>query len=151
MRAIKTVDPEDPEDKAAKKSEKKEKKAEKKEKRQAKRAHRKAERALNPFNQPPKNSEDNFGDGLSGSCEAGNLKACKTEVKVMPKFNPNKGVISNSRKVGSKRQREKQAKKDENARLKAETGKTKVGRALSKIFSKKPKPKQRRHANTRFL
>lgn len=141
MRALKNIDPE----------EKADKKAEKKGKRQARRARRKAERALNTFNQPPKNSGGKFDDGLSGSCEAGNLTACKTEVKKTPKFNPNKRRISKSRLVNSKKKREKQAKKDERAKLKAETGKTLVGRALSKVFGKKPKPRQQKHANTRFL
>ena len=86
MRAIKTVD------------------QEKKEKRQARRANRKAERALNSFNQPPKNSGGKFDDGLSGSCEAGNLTACKTKVKVMPKFNPKKRKISKKRLVKSKKE-----------------------------------------------
>ena len=148
MRALKNVDPED---KEAKKAERAAKKAENKARRKDRRAKRKAERALNSLNQPPKNSGGKFDDGLSGSCEAGNLTACKTEVKKTPEFNPNKRRISKSRLVNSKKKRERQAKKDERARLKEETGKTAVGRALSKVFGKKPKPRQQKHANTRFL
>ena len=99
---------------------------------------------------PPENS------GPSSACKDGNSREDCPEVKTtttgkQKPFNPNKGVISNSRKVGSKRQREKQAKKDEKAKLKEETGKTQVGRFLSNLFRKKAKPKQRRHANTRFM
>ena len=153
MRAIKTVDSE---------------KKEKKEKRQAKRANRQSKIANRKAEKAKRKADDEWNDGLSGSCEAGNLKACKTEVKVMPKFNPNKRRISKSRLVGSKRKRDrqakkdeknilkqakkddrnilKQAKKDERSKLKDETGKTLVGRALSKVFGKKPnsKPKRRR-------
>ena len=91
----------------------KKKKEDKKEERQIRRANRKAERALNPFNQPPKNSKGKFDDGLSGSCEAGNFVACKTEVNKAPKFNPNKGRISNRRKVGSAKQRAREEKRAE--------------------------------------
>ena len=116
---------------------------ERKEKRQAKRAHRKAERALNPFNQPPKSSEGKFDDGLSGSCSAGNLTACKTEVKKTPKFNPDKNRISKSRLVGSKKKRERQE-------LKASTGKTAAGRAIAKVANVFKK-NNTDYGNPRFL
>ena len=106
MRAIRSKDKED-----------------KKEKRQARRANRKAERALNPFNQPPKNSRGKFDDGLSGSCEADNLTACKTEVKKTPKFNPNERRISKSRLVGSAKEREKAAKKAARKAIRSAKGK----------------------------
>ena len=122
MRAIKTGDPED--------------KLDKKEKRQARRANRKAERALNPFNQPPKTrrgdakgSSGLFDDGLSGGgCKDGNNRDVCPEVQTTtsgkaPKFNPNKRRISKSRLVGSAKKREKEAKKAARKAIRAANGK----------------------------
>ena len=111
--------------------EKKKKKEEKQAKREDRRANRKAERALNPFNQPPKsrrNSKDSaglFDDGLSGGgCKDGNSRGDCPEVQTTtsgkaPKFNPNKRTISRSRLVGSKKKRDRQAKKQAKAQSKA--------------------------------
>ena len=124
----------------------KESRQEKKAKRQAKRSSRKSAKSCNPSN----TSGSLFDDGLSGSCEAGNLKAEKTKVVKAKPFNANRssGLLNT---VGSKRQRERAERKAELNRLKEETGKTLVGRTLSKVFGKKPKPRQQKHANTRFL
>lgn len=64
---------------------------------------------------PPKNSI-NFGllkdtencgtPGIKGSCETDNLRAEKSKVVVMPKFNPNKSRF-NLNKVGDPQQRKK--------------------------------------------
>ena len=105
MRAIKTGDPED--------------KLDKKEKRQARRANRKAERALNPFNQPPKTrrgdakgSSGLFDDGLSGGgCKDGNNRDVCPEVQTTtsgkaPKFNPNKSRLSKKKLVKAKKEKQ---------------------------------------------
>lgn len=80
MRAIKTGDPE------------------KKKKKQQKRAE-KNNNSLVVSNPVLSNSPD-----IKGSCESGNLRACKTKVKVMPKFNPKKRKISKKRLVKSKKE-----------------------------------------------
>jgi hypothetical protein len=46
--------------------------------------------------------------GLRGSCEDGNLRACKTKVVKKKKFNPFKRVISRSRIVRSKPEEEEE-------------------------------------------
>ena len=86
MKAIKTGDPE------------------KKKKRREKRAAKKGSLQSTPV-------FASSNDGLKGSCEADNLRACKTEVKKTPKFNPNKRRISKSRLVGSAKKREKADKR----------------------------------------
>lgn len=50
-------------------------------------------------------------DGLKGSCEDGNLRACKTNTKKTSGFNAKKKKISKSRLVGSAKKREKEAKR----------------------------------------
>lgn len=45
--------------------------------------------------------------GTRGSCEEGNLRACKSDVSKTKKFNPSKSVISKRRLVKSKPQEEK--------------------------------------------
>ena len=70
--------------------------------------------------------------GVKGSCEAGNLRACKTEVKKTPKFNPNKKRISKGRLVGAKainkrkRQEERQKKKEQRQKKKEQRNKRSV-------------------------
>lgn len=122
MRAIRSKDPGD--------------KSDKKEKRQARRAKRKAERALNPFNQPPKTRRGNskgsaglFDDGLSGGgCKDGNNRDFCPEVQTTtsgkaPNFNPNKRRVSKSRLVGSAKKRKKEAKKAARKAIRAAKGK----------------------------
>lgn len=81
MRAIKNGDPE------------------KKKKRQQKRADKK-NGSFSASNSVIMNSST---PETKGSCEDGNLRACKTKVKVAPKFNPNKRKISRKRLVKSKK------------------------------------------------
>lgn len=40
--------------------------------------------------------------GTKGSCESGDLKACKTKVVKKAKFNPSKGTVAKGRVVKSK-------------------------------------------------
>lgn len=44
--------------------------------------------------------------GLKGSCEDGNLRACKTKVKKTPKFNPNKSRLSKKKLVKAKKEKQ---------------------------------------------
>lgn len=75
------------------------------------------------------NTSDN---GVKGSCEAGDLRACKTEVKKTPKFNPNKKRISKGRLVGAKaikkakRQEERQNKKEQRQKKREQRNKRSV-------------------------
>lgn len=95
------------------------KKKNRKEKRSAKKAARKASR-----NSSSTSIYQTSNDGLKGSCEAGNLKACKTKVKKTPGFNPNKKRLAKSKIVGSAKQREREARKEEKKKIKAAKGKT---------------------------
>jgi hypothetical protein len=88
MRAIKTGDPD------------------KKKKRQQKRAAKK-NGSLTVSNSVLMNSST---PETKGSCEDGNLRACKTKVKVAPKFNPKKRKISKKRLVKSKKEKPEKQK-----------------------------------------
>lgn len=81
-------------------------------------------------------------DGVKGSCEDGNLTACKTKVFKANSFNPNKSS-GRLNTVGSAKKRKRQE-------LKASTGKTAAGRTIAKVANVFKK-NNTDYGNPRFL
>ena len=75
-------------------------------------------------------------DGIKGSCEAGDLKACKSEVAKTPSFDPNKSRF-NLNTVGDPQKRKKMQEKIDKLKKK------------QKLKDEKNNPG--RHSNPRFL
>lgn len=100
----------------SKKEERKKKKEERQKKREAKKASKSG--GMEPVMDFNMQRES---DGMKGSCEDGNLRACKSEVSKTKKFNPKKRRISKARLRPGKRamkKREREEKRQEKEMMK---------------------------------
>ena len=90
---------------------KKEDRKKKKEDRKKKRAARKASRSTDMDSSIGFNMQRES-DGMKGSCEDGNLRACKSKPSKSRRFNPNKKRISKSRLRPGKRAMKKRQRQE---------------------------------------